>query len=59
MFTMQSFRPRRISAGVFSNLKKILVEDELVVTGKHLASARDKQLIRQNISPNVQVSFLL
>ena len=31
MFTMQSFSPGRMSAGVFSNWKKILVEDGLVV----------------------------
>ena len=44
MFTMQSFGPGRMSAGV-SPIGERYLEDGLVVPGKHLASARDKQLI--------------
>ena len=38
---MQSFRLGRMSTGVFSRY----LEDGLLVSGKHLASVRDKQLI--------------
>ena len=41
---MQSFSPGRMSAGVSPTGGRYL-EDGLVVPGKHLASARDKQLI--------------
>ena len=44
MFTMQSFSPGRMSAGTFPTGGRYF-EDGLLVPGKHLASARDKQLI--------------
>ena len=44
MFTMQSFSSGRMSAGVSPTGRRCL-EDGLLVPGKHLASARDKQLI--------------
>ena len=44
VFAMQSFSLGRMSAGVSPTGGRYL-EDGLVVPGKHLASARDKQLI--------------
>ena len=44
MFTLQSFTSGRMSAGVSPTGGRYL-EDGLVVPGKYLASARDKQLI--------------
>ena len=44
MFTMQSFSMGRMSAGA-SPIGGRYLEHGLVVPGKHLASARDKQLI--------------
>ena len=43
MFTMQNVSPGRMLAGV-SPTRGSFLKDGLVVPGKHLASARDKQL---------------
>ena len=47
MLTMQSLSLGRMSAGVFSNWRKILgrLACGLVIPGKHLVSKRDKQRI--------------